>query len=235
MWSEGHGILTVGFANATDSKGSADAMTTKIVKCGFFELAFGAKDECFCNSDDEEDSESGEVESGRESEVVGEGEDEVLEWEVEDVWICPIKADPGKLMNLTFQASDAKKPLLAVRRVVENGNHVHFGPNPEDCYINKPQSGKKLPLMSDGRGSWVMKVGLEGKETEITVDSGAQESVAPKEWGSGFALVPPTEGYKPFVTAQGTAMGHYGQRPLSPGVPFLKGRPSVRKSSVGSW
>ena len=47
--------------------------------------------------------------------------------------------------------------------MVEKGNHVHFGPRPEDCYISNPQSGKKLPLLSDGKGTWVMRVGLEGR------------------------------------------------------------------------
>ena len=122
-------------------------------------------------------------------------------------------------MNLTFQASDAKKPLLAVRRVVEKGNHVHFGPNPEDCYINNPQSGKRLPLMSDGRGSWVMKVGLEGKETEITVDSGAEENVCPKWWGESFGLNSSCKILN-LRNASGGKITHWGERDVLVESPF---------------
>ena len=126
--------------------------------------------------------------------------------------------DASDGMNLKFQASDAKKPLSSVRRVVEKGNNVHFGPKPEDCYIRNAQSGKKLPLLSDGKGTWVMRVGLEGKQADITVDSGAQESVSGKEWGSGFPLVNPPV-WRHFKTASGSIMNHYGQRTVQV-VPF---------------
>ena len=119
---------------------------------------------------------------------------------------------PQTLMNLTFQASDAKKPLLSVRRVVEKGNHVHFGPTEADCFISNPQSGNKMPLKFNGKGAWVMEVAMEGAKHWITVDSGAEESVCPKDWGASFPALAPPNGYVPFKTAQGHVMGHYGQR-----------------------
>ena len=132
----------------------------------------------------------------------------------EPLWICPteVAADPAKLLNLTFQASDAKKPLLSVRRVVEKGNRVHFGPTEADCFIVNPQSGKKMPLRFNGKGAWVMEVAMEGAKHWITVDSGAEESVCPKDWGASFPALAPPNGYVPFKTAQGHVMGHYGQR-----------------------
>ena len=118
-------------------------------------------------------------------------------------------------MNLTFQASDAKKPLISVERIVERGNHVQFGPTEGDCFISNPKSGKKMPLKFDGKGSWVMEVELEGDRHWITVDSGAQESVCPKDWGVTFPIVAPDTSKgetKKFITANGAKMNHYGQR-----------------------
>ena len=40
---------------------------------------------------------------------------------------------PG--MSLKFQVTDVKKPLIAVRRITEQGNHVNFGPGREDEFI----------------------------------------------------------------------------------------------------
>ena len=57
-------------------------------------------------------------------------EEEVIEYDVDENqtvldddgrvwWICGMEDDTSQGMNLTFQASDAKKPLISVRRVVE--------------------------------------------------------------------------------------------------------------------
>ena len=85
------------------------------------------------------------------------------------VWDIGGVDESGPLMNMTFQVTDSKKPLLSVRRIVEKGNHVHFGPSAADCFISNPQSGKKLPLKFDGVGTWVMEVELSGETTHITV------------------------------------------------------------------
>ena len=49
-----------------------------------------------------------------------------------------------------------KKPLLAVRRLVERGNLVSFGPGPGDNYIKNLETGKKIPMERRG-GSFVLK------------------------------------------------------------------------------
>ena len=47
------------------------------------------------------------------------------------------------------------------------------------------KTGDKLKLRENGRGSYLMDVDfVGGGKGEITVDSGAEESVCPKEWGS---------------------------------------------------
>ena len=44
-------------------------------------------------------------------------------------------SNDGDVTGVTFQVTDVKKPLLAVRRLVERGSSVSFGPSPEDNYI----------------------------------------------------------------------------------------------------
>jgi hypothetical protein len=46
-----------------------------------------------------------------------------------------------------------------------------------------------VALKPNGRGSYLMMVKFEGgSETEIVVDSGAEENVCPRWWGSSFGL-----------------------------------------------
>ena len=60
-------------------------------------------------------------------------------------------------MNLTFQVADVKKPLISVKRIVEKGNFVSFGPNPEDNFIENRNSGDKVALKPNGKGSYTRK------------------------------------------------------------------------------
>ena len=49
--------------------------------------------------------------------------------------------------------------------------------------------------------------------TEVTVDSAADESVCPAEWGEHFGLKPVAEDdQQPFVNASGGRINHYGSR-----------------------
>ena len=50
------------------------------------------------------------------------------------------------VVGLKFQVTDVKKPLLAVRRLVEKGNVVMFGPEPHQSFIQHVQTGKKIPI-----------------------------------------------------------------------------------------
>jgi hypothetical protein len=51
-----------------------------------------------------------------------------------------------EVIGLRFQVTDVRKPLLAVRRLVERGNVVSFGPGPNDNYIKNVETGKKIPM-----------------------------------------------------------------------------------------
>jgi hypothetical protein len=63
------------------------------------------------------------------------------------------------VMSLTFQVSDVQKPLAAVRRIVEKGNIVQFGPRDEDNYIKSNASGLKIFMVKKG-GSYVVPAEL---------------------------------------------------------------------------
>ena len=48
-------------------------------------------------------------------------------------------------LDLAFQVGDVKKPLLAVRRMGENGNVVQFGPEADGNFIQNVKSGQRGP------------------------------------------------------------------------------------------
>ena len=75
-----------------------------------------------------------------------------------------------EVIGLRFQVTDVRKPLLAVRRLVERGNVVSFGPEPSDNYIQSATTGRKIPMERRG-GSFVIKAHFvkeifDGLETE---------------------------------------------------------------------
>ena len=65
-------------------------------------------------------------------------------------------AGDGQVVGLTFQVTDVKKPLLAVRRLTEKGNIVQFGADPGDSYIKNKVTGMVIPMERKG-GSFVIK------------------------------------------------------------------------------
>lgn len=65
-------------------------------------------------------------------------------------------------MKLRFQVADVKKPLMLVKRIVEQGNHVGFGLGEDDSYILNKNSKHKMSLKSNRKGSYLMQVKLVG-------------------------------------------------------------------------
>ena len=65
-------------------------------------------------------------------------------------------SDGGEVVGLTFQVTDVRKPLLAVRRLVERGSVVKFGPKDEDNFIHNVGTGTRIPLQRKG-GSFVIR------------------------------------------------------------------------------
>ena len=74
-------------------------------------------------------------------------------------------------------------------------------------------SGDKI-YMRKQRGSFVVDGQFgDGKWVETTVDSAAEESVCPKEWGNQFGIRQIDENCKMnFVSANGGKIEHYGER-----------------------
>ena len=138
-----------------------------------------------------------------------------------DFDVCPVEKGDKKMMCLDFQVADVKKPLIAVKRITEKGNHVTFGPNLEDNYIWNKASGDKMMLKPQGKGSYVMDVEFVGGEkTVITVDSGAEESVCPWEWGEKLFGTTAAESWMTFKNASGGNIPHWGKREIKVVSPF---------------
>ena len=115
-------------------------------------------------------------------------------------------------LGLTFQVTDVQKPLLSVKRLAEKGNKVCFGPDSGDNYIFNSKSGARIPLKENGKGSYLMMAKFRGgRDAAITIDSGAEESVCPKVWGSQFGI---DSGVKKidFRNASGGGISHFGER-----------------------
>ena len=97
---------------------------------------------------------------------------------------------------------------------------MSFGPNKEDNFILSKNTGDKLMLRPNGKGSYLMDVSFAGGgRTEITVDSGAEESVCPWGWGEQFG-VRPADRWMTFKNACGGTINHYGTREVLVESPF---------------
>eukprot|EP00973_Karenia_brevis_P040953 5666684-Karenia_brevis.AAC.1 len=75
----------------------------------------------------------------------------------QDKWIQPVEREDPRRMILDFQVAEVSKPLLAVKRIVERGNRVIFGPSDKDDFILNSKTRDKVMLIPNGRGSYVMK------------------------------------------------------------------------------
>ena len=65
-------------------------------------------------------------------------------------------AEDGEVVGLRFQVTDVRRPLLAVRRLVEKGSVVMFGPEPHQNYILHVATGRRIPMERRG-GTFVIK------------------------------------------------------------------------------
>eukprot|EP00973_Karenia_brevis_P017202 2363162-Karenia_brevis.AAC.1 len=73
-------------------------------------------------------------------------------------------------MILKFQVAAVKKPLIVVKRIVEKGNWVSFGPGERDNYIRNGKTSDRVFLKEDGKGSYLLDVNFLGGERTIAVD-----------------------------------------------------------------
>lgn len=135
------------------------------------------------------------------------------------VMIQPMDSSNG-IVQFKFQVADVQKPLMSVQIISDQGNKVFFGPMAGDNYILNPKTGHKIMMISNGRGSYQVEVRFVGGGTGlITVDSGAEESVCPRNWGEQFPMMPVTQTMN-FKGASGNKIAHYGQRMVECVAPF---------------
>ena len=66
-------------------------------------------------------------------------------------------------MGLVFQVTDVKKPLLAVRRLVEKGNKVVLSAGDGESYIHNLESKVKVPVKKKG-GPFVIEAHFVKKD-----------------------------------------------------------------------
>ena len=91
------------------------------------------------------------------------------------------------IMGMGFQVcSEVRKPLAAVWRICRRDDVVQFGPTSEACFVQNIFVWKKVGLRKKG-GAYVMDVefvygGKVVGMAEITIDSGAEESVIGELW-----------------------------------------------------
>ena len=156
------------------------------------------------------------------------GEDgEEMRVELEPRFIGAVEKE-AEVLGMTSQVAAVKKALAAVWRICRAGNVVQFGDEEEDCFIKHKTTGKKVRLRKKG-GSYVLRVELVRRKVlnggemweslgreEVTIDSGAEESVCPKGWGEGFGMVAVTPGCElRMINAGGGEMSHFGSRKVT--------------------
>ena len=164
---------------------------------------------------------------GMEAEIVEDEGVEMHSLEVGGVWTLGcIENPPGlcngkelcavenqKEMEMKFQVCDVKKALGAVWRICDAGNVVQFGPRSEDCFIKNLKSGEKVAMRREGRSYVVDLVFDGGGKSKFTVDSAAEESACPWEWGKEFSCKQVRAGEQmKLINASGGKIEHWGSR-----------------------
>jgi hypothetical protein len=95
--------------------------------------------------------------------------------------------------------------------ILEKGNTVHCGAGRDQSVIRNQKTGDEMMLRLNGKASYMMDLKFEdGEATEVSIDSGAEESVCPVWWGSKYGLKPATK-WMDFTGAGGRSLGHYGE------------------------
>ena len=72
--------------------------------------------------------------------------------------------ETGSVKTMSFEVTDDTKPLVAVRRIMEKGNEVHFG---KECYIRNVHTGERIPMRRKG-GSYVIDIDVNIDEESFT-------------------------------------------------------------------
>jgi len=118
------------------------------------------------------------------------------------------------LCGIVFHATTARKMLVSVDRLAAAGNLVRFGPGADDNYIMNVKTSRKIWMTKNGgvyEVAVMFKVNEEWKEGIITIDSGAEECVMPKDWYKDVEMSEKKDGIK-FMGADGSDLGNFGRK-----------------------
>ena len=70
--------------------------------------------------------------------------------------------ETGSMKTMSFEVTDVTK--VAVRRIMEKDNEVHFG---KECYIRNVHTGERIPMRRKG-GSHVVDIDVNIDEASFT-------------------------------------------------------------------
>ena len=93
------------------------------------------------------------VEPGKELKLVNASGGKIQHWGSRRVQVHAVGV--RRPLDIGFQVTDVKKPLLSVRRLCENGNVVQFGRDSSTSFVRNVTTGEKIPLERRGK-SWVI-------------------------------------------------------------------------------
>jgi hypothetical protein len=117
--------------------------------------------------------------------------------------------------QLMFHATDSKRMLAAVSRIMEADNTRVFSKK-YGCYIENDVTGERM-TMQKTRGVFHVKVkmwdGDKYVDGEIVIDSGAADNVMPKEVLKNLDMLEKEAGVR-FQGANGAEMGNYGRKKI---------------------
>ena len=122
--------------------------------------------------------------------------------------------EKGNQCAIMFHLTNSTKMLVSVERLAAAGNHIHFGPEQGDNFIINKRTGRKMQMQKKG-GVYeievMFKCGATWQSGILTIDSGAEECVMPRNWYPDVEVSPKKDSVR-FMGADGTDLGNYGRK-----------------------
>ena len=127
--------------------------------------------------------------------------------------MCAVQQE-GQQIEMGFEVCNVRRALASVARICSRGNRVVFDEeeDKEGSYIENKTTGNRIKMRRKGN-AWVVDVNMvgTGQAAEIWVDSAAEESVCPKDFGTEFGMTK-AETEVRLVNASGGKIEHFGGR-----------------------
>ena len=114
-------------------------------------------------------------------------------------------------LGMLFQVCEGTNALAAVSKMDEKGNRVVFEHG--GGYVEHIATRRRVKMRKKGDAYVIDVVLSNGQKEEITIDSGAEESVCPWLWGEELGMKEATAKIS-LVNASGKPITHYGSRDI---------------------